>query len=360
MQGAGPPRVRNMSADSGTPRGDPRVPPVGTGRVRDYPFPEAIIEHSAEGLCVCHEIPEHPLVRFTVWNRRMTEITGYTMEEINRLGWYQTVYPDEEESLRAADRMAAMREGRDLRQEEWRILRKDGRKRDLVISTSIVGEHDGATHVMALMGDVSERKRAERITMRRAAILDAVAFSATTFLSSLPGRRNVQQMLERLGGVTSASRAYIFENSIGPGGEVLSSQRFEWCRLGIVPQIDNPDLQDLPLAAAGYERWIQQLGRRGLIAGKVREFPEPERALLESQDIRSLAVAPIFVNDTWWGLMGFDDCRGGRRWSGAELLALQTAADILGAALLRQRIEAELQDAHAMLESLDGDSLIDS
>lgn len=280
-----------MPADSGTPRVDPRVPPVGTGRVRDYPLPEAIIEHSAEGLCVCHEIPDHP--------------------------------------------------------------------RDLVISTSIVGEYDGAARVMALVGDVSERKRAERITMRRAAILDAVAFSATTFLSSLPNQRNVQQMLERLGGVTSASRAYIFENSTGPDGEILSSQRFEWCRLGIVPQIDNRELQELPLAAAGFDRWIHQLSRRGLIAGKIHEFPEPERALLQDQDIRSLAVAPIFVGDRWWGLMGFDDCRSGRRWSGAELLALQTAADILGAALLRQKIQTELEQAHAELKRVTGRSTLD-
>jgi len=33
---------------------------------------------------------------------------GYTKDEINRLGWYQPVYPDEEESRRAADRMAAI------------------------------------------------------------------------------------------------------------------------------------------------------------------------------------------------------------------------------------------------------------
>jgi GAF domain-containing protein len=159
-------------------------------------------------------------------------------------------------------------------------------------------------------------------------------------------------MLERLGGVTSASRAYIFKNSTGPDGEILSSQRFEWCRLGTVPQIDNQDLQEIPLVAAGYQRWIHQLGERGLIAGRIQEFPESERALLESQDILSLAVAPIFVEDRWWGLIGFDDCRRGRRWSGAELLALQTAADILGAALLRQRIQGELERANAELKKL--------
>ncbi len=330
---------------------------MGHGPERAYTLPEAIIEHSAEGLCVCHEIPEFPFVRFTVWNRRMVEISGYTMDEINERGWYQTVYTDESEARRAAERMDRMRQGMDLRGEEWRIVRKDGRRRDLSISTSVVGEYDGVVHVMALMSDASVRKRAERISMRRAAILDAVAFSATTFLTSLPDRRNIQQMLERLGGVTSASRAYIFENSEGPDGEIRASQRFEWCRLGVVPQIDNPDLQDIPMEEAGYVRWIHQLSSRGLIAGRIHEFPEPERALLEAQDILSLAVAPIFVGDRWWGLMGFDDCRHGRRWSGAELLALQTAADIFGAALLRQRIEEDLREAQTRLSTLEEEAL---
>ena len=61
-----------------------------------YSVIEDILEKAAEGICVCHNVPEEPYVRFTHWNPRMTEITGYTMEEINRLGWYQSVYPDAE------------------------------------------------------------------------------------------------------------------------------------------------------------------------------------------------------------------------------------------------------------------------
>ncbi|MBT8357081.1 MAG: hypothetical protein HKO79_02820, partial [Desulfobacterales bacterium] len=56
----------------------------------DQSFRSAIIMHAAEGICVCHEINEYPYVRFTIWNDQMKKLSGYTMEEINRLGWYQT------------------------------------------------------------------------------------------------------------------------------------------------------------------------------------------------------------------------------------------------------------------------------
>lgn len=48
-----------------------------------------ILEKAADGICVCHNISEEPYVRFTHWNPRMTEITGYSIEEINRFGWHQ-------------------------------------------------------------------------------------------------------------------------------------------------------------------------------------------------------------------------------------------------------------------------------
>jgi len=124
-------------------------------------FRSAIIDHVTEGLCVCHESVEFPHVAFTVWNDRMIEITGYTMNEINRLGWYQTMYPDPEIQARAIERMARMRQGDNIVGEEWEITRADGEKRLLSISTSVLQTGDGIAHVLALMQDITKRKRAE-------------------------------------------------------------------------------------------------------------------------------------------------------------------------------------------------------
>jgi PAS domain S-box-containing protein len=125
-------------------------------------FRAAVIERAAEGLCMCHEVPEPPFVRFTVWNDRMREITGYTMEEINRLGWYQSMYPDPAVQARAVERMNRMRQGDDMRGEEWEITRADRSTRTIRISTSIVATREGTHHVLAVMQDITDRKRAEQ------------------------------------------------------------------------------------------------------------------------------------------------------------------------------------------------------
>jgi PAS domain S-box-containing protein len=123
-------------------------------------FREAIIRTAAEGICVCFPVPDFPFVNFTVWNDRMTEITGYTMEEINRLGWYQSLYPDLDIRMQAIQRMESMRSGKDLRGEEWRIACKDGGHRTISISTSRVEMEEGVSAVAALIQDITLQKQA--------------------------------------------------------------------------------------------------------------------------------------------------------------------------------------------------------
>ncbi len=122
----------------------------------------AIIDNAVEGICLCEDMAEPPGIHFSVWNRRMTEISGYSLEEINRLGWYQTVYTDSETQARAADRMARMRQGEDLDAEEWTITRKDGGRRTLFISTKVVLDGRGVPRVLGVMHDVTDRVRLEQ------------------------------------------------------------------------------------------------------------------------------------------------------------------------------------------------------
>ncbi len=152
-------RVKEFEAERGSrPR---EVVDSRTALEREASFRRSIIARVAEGLCVCHAVEEYPHVRFTEWNDRMEQITGYAMDEINRLGWYQTVYPDPEVSAAAQARMARMRDGDDLLGEEWEITRADGEKRTVSISSSLLVSADGVGHVLALMQDVTERRRAE-------------------------------------------------------------------------------------------------------------------------------------------------------------------------------------------------------
>jgi diguanylate cyclase (GGDEF)-like protein/PAS domain S-box-containing protein len=153
-------RLRMLEEDLARRKDALRTLPV------EHSFRRAVLDRAAEGVCVCHTIPDHPFVQFTVWNSRMTEITGYSMDEINRKGWYQSLYPDPEVQRRAIERMHRMRVGEDLRYERWEITRADGHKRVLGISTSLLVSADGSEQVLGMMHDLTEEELLAREVRR--------------------------------------------------------------------------------------------------------------------------------------------------------------------------------------------------
>lgn len=187
---------------------------------------------------------------------------------------------------------------------------------------------------------------------RRDVILAALAESSELLLAPADLNEVLPEALARLGLAACVSRCYVFENHRAPDGTLLTSQRYEWVMPGISPQIENAQLQNLPYLASGFGRWAELLAAGRPVHGLVAHFPPAERPLLESQDIRSIAVVPIFSDGAWWGFLGFDDCAGERDWSAAELEALKSAAAVLGAAFARQRAEAAERQQRLLAETL--------
>jgi PAS domain S-box-containing protein len=129
---------------------------------KENQFRSQIIDQMADGLCVCYEIDDFPYLQFSVWNQRMTEITGYSLTEINANGWYQSLYADPAERARASERMTAIRQGHDLSDEEWVITRADGQRRTVAISTTVLDTDSRTPTVLSVVKDVSDRKQAEQ------------------------------------------------------------------------------------------------------------------------------------------------------------------------------------------------------
>jgi len=187
-----------------------------------------------------------------------------------------------------------------------------------------------------------ERKLAIKLLRRRDDILKAVHLFTERFLRMPLSESSIEPILETLGHAAEVSRVYVFENNNREDGTLVTSQRYEWVAPGIASQRTNADLQAFAWLETGFQRWVETLGRHELIYGHVSEFPEAERQILAAQDIISILIAPIFIGDHWWGMMGFDDCRTPREWSPVEIEALKTAANVLGAAIQRKQAEDAL------------------
>lgn len=189
----------------------------------------------------------------------------------------------------------------------------------------------------------SSHDPADRERIAREAILRALARAARLLFNATDKEAVMTDALGALGEAVGVDRVYVFENHRHPrSGELLASQRFEWCGPGIRPEIDNEAMQNM-----SYDRvipnWRPILESGAAVHGVVRNFEPTERRLLQPQNIQSIIVVPIFLDGEFWGQIGFDDCSRERQWSRAEIDALEVAAGTIGGAIRSMRAEDKLR-----------------
>jgi PAS domain S-box-containing protein len=202
--------------------------------------------------------------------------------------------------------------------------------------------------------DISVRKREEQELRDNDTLLEIVARHSLALLGAQDGDAAMHEMFEAIGSALSADRVYLFDTSPREPmtGEIYSSQLAEWVANGISSELENPQLQRLPMVAAGFGRWLLRLEEGEVVQSMVEQMSEAERAVLEPQGIRSLLLLPIHIHGQLAGMLGFDDCHANKTWSQREVTVLTLAATAVGqlmarAAAERQRTSLEAQLRHS-------------
>jgi len=186
--------------------------------------------------------------------------------------------------------------------------------------------------------------------LRRDHILASVQFAARQFLSTPDWRTVIEAVLARLGEATAVSRILIFESRTAGEGRVEVVARFEWVAPGLGSVMANSEWAHRTYESPASQPWTDALSRGEVVAALARDLPPGELKSLCRPDVRSLLVVPIMIESTCWGCLSLDDCHTERAWTGAERDSLHVAADMLGAAIARQRTQDALLEAKATLE----------
>ncbi len=193
------------------------------------------------------------------------------------------------------------------------------------------------------------REVAEKALKDSETILKAVNYASELFFKYNYTTQSIADVLKKLGEATDVSRVYIFENFEDEKNQIYTSLLFDWAAPNVLDEVDGSILKEI-YYKDGFSRWVKTLGKGKPIHGNITKFPRTEKKLLGQMGLLSIVVVPIFVNNTWWGFIGLDECCGPRDWTDAELNALGTAADIIGAAIHRKRVEIELLKLNNELE----------
>jgi len=200
--------------------------------------------------------------------------------------------------------------------------------------------------------DVTALRDVEEAILRRDRLLGAANESARILLSSGGNGfdQAVWKALDFLGLAAEVDRVYVWKNHRGEDGRLYTTQVYEWS-LGAEPQQGN----ELTVGIAFDEAiptWEPTLTSGRCINSLVRDMPQSEQEQLAPQGIVSILVAPIMLENEFWGFIGFDDCHQERVWSDSEEGILKAAGLLIASAMMRENTASALDNERLFFQQI--------
>jgi len=192
--------------------------------------------------------------------------------------------------------------------------------------------HAGAMRSKAMGHEVTDPSRVPAQLLNQAATNQLLSTISRDLFSARPQQLDdeINAALAQVGALCAVDRCYIFRYS--PEQDLLSNS-FEWCNLGIEPQIQH--LQGLD--AGNTPAWMAVMHKdQAVVIDDVNELDEDwaaEREILQAQSIQSLLAVPMLSPQGLSGFIGFDVVAKKRHWLPEEQYSLRLFADLVGLAL---------------------------
>jgi diguanylate cyclase (GGDEF)-like protein len=197
-----------------------------------------------------------------------------------------------------------------------------------------------------MLGEIEYQNRLLYTVNRVSALL--LQSSAESF------ERDLLHSMGLMAEAAEADRVYIWENYV-KDGELYCYQSYEWSG-GVEAQQGKDFTREVSYRAV-MPRWEEAFRQNQCINGIVRELPASEREILERQGVQSLLVVPVYLKDTLWGFVGFDDCHRERVFSEREESILRSASELVANALIRSSMEKSILQLEAEADKIYYDPL---
>ena len=158
---------------------------------------------------------------------------------------------------------------------------------------------------------------------------------------------NLFQAMKAIGEAVEVDRVYIWKNHI-VDGRLCASQVYEWSE-GAAPQQGNDFTVGIPYddRMPGLD---ETLSNGQCLNGIVRELDPSHQSQLAPQGIKSILIIPVFMRDSLWGFVGFDDCRRERVFSEREESILRSGGLLFAHAYRRNEMIIDIRDSSVKLE----------
>lgn len=295
-------------------------------------------------------------------NKNVTQLTGYEPGDLPHTDNTREMLTFEEDRPRVNRNLSDVITGKtDRVQQEYRMKRRDGSVVSILESIIALSrdENGVAERLGGVTFDLSELKMAEEKardmeaeTRRMAEGLDEGALveqnrmlrAANTAATVIIGGYHqdyeavLRQSLQVLGESVQADRAYIWRNML-VDGEFCCAPRAEWAKDGRSTALAS----DKP---ACYRDFLpdcdEYMKKPQPIRMLVKDLPPVMTKALGLRDVKSLLIAPLILQGSFWGFLGFDDCVRERVFTADEAEIMMSGALVVASSVARNETFAKL------------------
>lgn len=207
--------------------------------------------------------------------------------------------------------------------------------------------------VVLVIDDISRQRQLQEALSQQDRLLLGVAGAMDHLLITSDFDAAVAMALRTLGLAVNVDRVYLFElHEHSETQEQVMSQRYRWDKFSENQEMKVNTFQNIAYRKTGLQRWYEVLSTNTAVNALVSELPKAEQAFLAPQNIMSILLVPIMIQEHFWGFIGFDDCHSYRRWRDEEELVLFAVAGSLGGAIARQQVEEQLRQTSTELRAV--------
>ena len=234
---------------------------------------------------------------------------------------------------------------------EWLHQKLDGTP--ILCETTLVRVRYGGDYVVAgYTRDLRDHKKMMGEIERRDRLLTTGNGTAAILLSmknEVSIESALMQSMELVGLSADVDRVQLWRNEM-IDGSLHFVNAYQW--LSDVGKEKASVPIGLSFSYDDKPKW-EELFRRGeSINGPVSALAPDDRAFLETYDMKTIVIIPLFLQDAFWGFFSIDDCRQERSFTDEEIEILRSVGLMMLNAFNRSTQAAKILEANEYTELL--------
>ncbi|MBI9033801.1 MAG: response regulator [Bacteroidales bacterium] len=192
--------------------------------------------------------------------------------------------------------------------------------------------------------------RSSTITFSKSGINDSnliasLGFACKYALLGKTWKSNLEKIITLIGDFLEVSSISIMENK-----KQIFTPIVEWCNPNLKPETFGIKEKNLDLSVENTSRYYNILNNNSTIKSDTEDFFKKNILLKKDNEIKSIFLAPIIIDDTFWGLVSVTDYETTRLWTHSESDIIQFLVDTIKSSLKRSLLDFDFIERKEMLE----------